>query len=207
MSVETWYRYTFREKHFSIALPNTWTLMETDPKHIEKFTSIFLAEQAEVFPHIAKNWEEIKRQLEFLLKNLKGMKVELFALQGLVDGENVIHFADVTVSRFPYEKEYSSIQNMEKLLKEKEKSELVSIEEIKSQIGNVIHIREFTTVEMENENIKACTNQFLIPVSKENNIYSITFSTWNVDDAMLFEPSFFQIVNTFKRMSPEKIGH
>ncbi|MBO1627790.1 hypothetical protein [Bacillus arachidis] len=96
---------------------------------------------------------------------------------------------------------------MEKLLKEKEKSELVSIEEIKSQIGNVIHIREFTTVEMENENIKACTNQFLIPVSKENNIYSITFSTWNVDDAMLFEPSFFQIVNTFKRMSPEKIGH
>lgn len=55
MSVETWYRYTFREKHFSIALPNTWTLMETDPKHIEKFTSIFLAEQAEVFPQIAKN--------------------------------------------------------------------------------------------------------------------------------------------------------
>ncbi|MDZ5606073.1 hypothetical protein U2I54_02840 [Bacillus pseudomycoides] len=170
MSVETWYRYTFREKYFSMALPNTWTLMETDPKYIEKFTSIFLAEQAEVFPHIAENLEEIKRQLEFLLKNLKGMKVELFALQGLVDEENIIHFADVTVSKFSYAKEYSSIRNIEKLLKEKEESELVSIEEVKFQIGNVIHIREYTTVEMENEDIKACTNQFLIPLSKENDI-------------------------------------
>ncbi|EMA6344317.1 hypothetical protein ACO11K_000584 [Bacillus cytotoxicus] len=200
MEFESWYRYTLEDKHISIALPDTWTLMETAPEHVEEFTSLFLEKQAEIFPFISENRQPVQLQLEYILQNLETMKVDLFALQVLGDEENKVHFSDITISTFPYQKAYSSIHSIEELLKKKESGvyKLHSIEELPFSIGNVIHVRGFTEIEHADEQLTLCTNQFLIPMLEQQHVYSITFSALNIDDAMAFEPSFFQIINTFQ---------